>query len=188
MSGSSHTRIASPKPADYLAVMSRAVFQAGLSWAQIDRQWDSLCDAFQGFEPRTVARYRDNDIRRITAHPNVLRSERKVKATIHNAQAFLDIDRQYGSFRRYARSFATYDALVDDLNRRFAYVGAISAYYFLFRVGENVPAFSRWIGTVAGEHPRIREMVAGDKAKTRRRKPRAGRPSKIRPRSMSSKR
>src|SRR5271165_7146378 len=70
-----HERIAKPTLADYLAVMSRAVFQAGLSWAQIDRQWDSLCTAFDDFDPRKVARYRARDIKRIMATPGILHSE-----------------------------------------------------------------------------------------------------------------
>ena len=140
--------------------MSRAVFQAGLSWTAIDRQWDSLCDAFDGFDPRTVARYGENDIRRIMAHPGILHSDRKIRATIRNAQTLLDLDREFGSFRRYARSFTTYDSIANDIKRRFAHVGDISIYYLLYRTGERVPPFSRWIKTVKGDHPRIREMVS----------------------------
>jgi 3-methyladenine DNA glycosylase/8-oxoguanine DNA glycosylase len=139
--------------------MSRAVFQAGLSWAAIDRQWDSLCQAFGAFDPKRVARYGEPDVRRIMAHPGILHSERKIRATIRNAQTFLDLDREHGSFRRYAQSFKTYDAAADDIKRRFSHVGDISVYYFLFRVGERVPPFDRWIKTVEGDHPRIREMV-----------------------------
>lgn len=159
MSGATHKRIAKPALSDHLAVMSRAVFQAGLSWAAIDRQWDALCEAFDGFDPRTVARYRDADVQRIMAHRGVLHSERKIRATIHNAQVMLGLDREHRGFRHYLRSHARYETLVADLRRRFSYVGDISAYYFLFRVGEQVPVFGRWIQTVTGEHPRIREMV-----------------------------
>lgn len=144
--------------------MSRAVFQAGLSWAVIDRQWDSLCEAFDGFDPRKVSRYGDADVRRIMSHPGILHSERKIRATIRNAQAMLDVDREFGSFGRYVRSFKTYDATAADIKRRFSHVGDISVYYFLFRVGECVPPFGRWIKTVEGDHPRIREMVGASLA------------------------
>jgi len=160
MSGATHKRIAKPELSDYLAVMSRAVFQAGLSWAVIDRQWDALCEAFDAFDPRAVGRYRDADVRRILAHPGILHSERKIRATIHNAQVVLELDREHRGFKRYLRSHARYDELVADLKRRLSHVGDISAYYFLFRVGERVPPFARWIKTVSGEHPRIREMVS----------------------------
>jgi len=154
-----HVRIGKPTPSDYLAVMSRAVFQAGLSWAAIDRQWLALCDAFDGFDPRTVAKYSDKDVRRIMRHPGILHSERKIKATIANALAILELENEHRSLRRYLRSHGSYAELIADLRKRFKYVGDISAYYFLYRVGETVPPLGRWRKTVEGDHPRIREMV-----------------------------
>ena len=154
-----HVRIRDPKPADYLAVMSRAVFQAGVSWAQIDRQWSALLAAFERFEPRRVARYGEKDIVRILDHPGIPHARRKVEATIRNAKSVLSAESEHGSMRAYLRSLGRYDAVVADLHERFAYVGDISAYYFLYRVGEPVPPFSTWIKTVKGEHPRIKEMV-----------------------------
>jgi DNA-3-methyladenine glycosylase I len=139
--------------------MSRAVFQAGLSWAAIDRQWDPLRIAFDGFEPTRVACYRAKDVKRIMATRGILHSERKIEATIANAATLLALDEEFGGFRSYLRSHGTYGRLTADLKRRFSYVGDISAYYFLYRVNEKVPAFKSWIKTVEGEHPRIREMV-----------------------------
>jgi 3-methyladenine DNA glycosylase Tag len=155
-----HERIADPTLADYLAVMSRAVFQAGVSWAQIDGQWESLRTAFDGFEPRKVARYGETDIKRIMATPSIVHSERKIKATIANAIAILKLDKEHGGLRKYLRSHRSYDEVTADLKRRFSHVGPITAYYFLYRVGEKVPPFKRWIKTVEGDHPRIEEMVA----------------------------
>jgi len=152
-----------PAGADYLGVMSRAVFQAGLSWAAIDHQWAALLDAFDGFDPRAVARYRDADVKRIMQHPGILHSERKIKATIANAKTLLALTKASGSFRKYLRSHGRYDEVVADLKRQFAFVGDVSAYYFLFRVGEKVPPFGRWIKTVEGDHPRIREMTSKSK-------------------------
>ncbi|MBC5824328.1 MAG: hypothetical protein GIW99_11895 [Candidatus Eremiobacteraeota bacterium] len=57
------------------------------------------------------------------------------------------------------RSHRDYERLREDLRRRFAFVGDVSVYYFLFRVGERVPPFSEWASTVKGNHPRVREMV-----------------------------
>jgi 3-methyladenine DNA glycosylase Tag len=160
MGGETHKRIKPRSLTDYLAVMSRAVFQSGIRWAAIDKQWESLCVAFDGFDPRLVARYGDYDIKRAMQHPGILHSERKIRATIHNAQTMLDIDREFRGFRNYLRSHQGYPALTVDLKKRFSHVGEISAYYFLFRVGEPVPPFHRWIKTAEGDHPRIREMVA----------------------------
>lgn len=139
--------------------MSRAVFQAGLSWAAIDRQWEALCDAFDGFDPANVARYGERDIQRILQYPGILHSDRKTRAAVANAKALLEVQRCHGTVRKYLRSFRSYDELVAGLRERFSHVGEISAYYFLFRVGERVPSFARWSKTVKGDHPRIREMV-----------------------------
>jgi 3-methyladenine DNA glycosylase Tag len=159
-----HRRSKPASAAGYLAVMSRAVFQAGLSWAAIDRQWKSLCDAFQDFNPRLVARYRAQDISRILKHPGILHSRRKIAATIANAKTMLELEREFGSVASYLRSFRGYDALAADLKRRFSNVGDVSAYYFVYRVGGVVPPFGRWIKTVAGDHPRIKEMVGTQNA------------------------
>jgi len=161
-----HSRFQPRTLADYLAVMSRAVLQAGVSWAQIDRQWSQVCAAFDGFDARMVARYGPRDIKRIGETAGIRNGERKLRATIHNAQTMIDLAERYGSFAQYLRSFSSYDELCADIKARFAYVGDISAYYFLFRVGEKVPPFARWSQTVKGEHPRIAEMVKGKKSAT----------------------
>ncbi|HEY7981334.1 MAG TPA: DNA-3-methyladenine glycosylase I [Candidatus Eremiobacteraceae bacterium] len=162
----SHNRIAKPSLADYLAVMSRAVFQAGLSWAAIDRQWEPLRKAFDDFDVKKVSRYRTPDINRIMTSPGILHSKRKIQATIKNAATILALDKECKGFRNYLRSLGSYEELTVDLKKRFSFVGDISAYYFLYRVGEPVPPFSKWIKTVEGDHPRIREMVAETKPRT----------------------
>jgi len=67
-----HTRARPRSLAQYLAVMSRAIFQAGLSWALIDRQWDALSAAFDGFDPVKVARYGASDFKRLGATPGIV--------------------------------------------------------------------------------------------------------------------
>jgi 3-methyladenine DNA glycosylase Tag len=156
-----HKRIANPGLTDYLSVMSRAVFQAGLSWAAIDHQWELLLHAYEGFDVEKVARYDAEEVERIMTTPGILHSRRKIEATIKNAATFLALDKEYKGFRNYLRSLGSYEELTVDIKRRFSFVGDISAYYFLFRVGEKVPPFKQWIKTVEGDHPRIKEMVGG---------------------------
>ncbi|GAC1568615.1 MAG: hypothetical protein NVS2B3_13170 [Vulcanimicrobiaceae bacterium] len=149
-------------PADlagYLAVLTRAVFQAGLSWAFVERRWAAYERLFARFDPRIVARFDDADIERILADGGVVRSRKKVAATIANARALLELERS-GGVAAYLASFSSYDALARDLRERFAYVGELSAYYFVFLVGGRVPRFEEWERTVAGDHPRMRETVA----------------------------
>ncbi len=145
--------------ADYLAVMSRAIFQAGMSWKLIDSKWDAYLRLFEGFEPILVAAFGEGDIERIMTDGGVVRTYKKIAGTIENARTLLALDREYGGFRNYLRSFDSYDALAANLKRRFQFLGELSAYYFLFRVGEPVPRFEVWEQTVPGDHPRMREMI-----------------------------
>jgi hypothetical protein len=92
---------------------------------------------------------------------------RKVVATIANARALDAIDREYGGIPNYLRSFDGYDGLAADMRKRFAFMGEMNVWYFLFRVGEPVPPFEKWIETIRGEHPRMREMVLQARAQGR---------------------
>jgi hypothetical protein len=143
---------------DYLEVMTRAVFQAGLSWRQIARHWEAYRAAFADFDVPTIAAFGDEDVERILKTPGILRSPRKVLATIRNARSMLELDRECG-FPSYLRGFDDYALLSKDLKRRFAFMGEMNAWYFLFRVREPVPRFESWVKTIPGEHPRMREMV-----------------------------
>lgn len=145
--------------ADYLEVMTRAVFQAGLSWAAIGKHWEAYRAAFDAFDPARVAAYSDFDVDRLMNEAGVLHSERKIRATIQNAQTLLALDREHGGFKNYLRSFRSYDKLEADIRKRFKFMGAMNAWYFLFRVQEPVPRFEHWVTTIPGEHPRMKEMV-----------------------------
>lgn len=145
-------------PADYFEVMTRAVFQAGVRWRQIAERWDAYREAFAQFDPTAVAVYDDFDVERVLATPGILRVRRKVLATIANARALVEIERDAG-IAAYLRSFETYAMLAKALKKRFAFMGDLNVWYFLFRIGEPVPKFEAWVATIPGEHPRMREMV-----------------------------
>jgi DNA-3-methyladenine glycosylase I len=151
--------IAPASLADYFEVMTRAVFQAGVRWKQIADAWDAYSAAFSAFDPVRVAAYDELDVERVLEAPGVLRVPRKVRATIANARAVLEAEREYGGFAKYLRSFDSYEALAKDFKRRFSFMGDMNVWYFLFRTGEPVPPFESWVRTIRGEHPRMREMV-----------------------------
>jgi 3-methyladenine DNA glycosylase Tag len=162
-------RIVPATLADYLEIMTRAVFQAGLSWALIESKWDDFRREFHGFDPERIAALNDAEIAYLSEDAKLLRSRKKVVATVENAKTMLALEREFGGFVKYLRSFTAYDALRADLRKRFKYVGDISVYYFLFRVGEPVPPYAQWATTVEGVHPRVREMLAlgGDESAQR---------------------
>jgi 3-methyladenine DNA glycosylase Tag len=145
--------------ADYLAIISRAVFQASLSWKQIENNWDSYLVAFQNFDPHVVALFDEAEIDKLMEFPGVIHSRKKISATIKNAKAILELDEKHGGFANYLRSKSSYEELSKDIRKKFSFMGELSVYYFLFRVKEPVPDFEQWSKTIEGEHPRMREMV-----------------------------
>jgi DNA-3-methyladenine glycosylase I len=66
-------------------------FQAGLSWKTILYKRAAFRDAFDGFDPVRVARYRPGDVERLLGNQGIIRSRAKIEATIGNARAFLDM-------------------------------------------------------------------------------------------------
>jgi hypothetical protein len=149
-----------PAPRDVLAVIARAVFQAGVSWAQIAKNWDAYERAFDGFDPQIVAAFGDVDVERVLSEPGILRMPRKVHAVIANARSLCDVLAAFGTFATYTDSFAEYDDLERDMRGRFSFLGEMNVWYVLFRCGRPVPHFDDWITTIKGDHPRMREMVA----------------------------
>lgn len=133
---------------DYLAVMSRAVFEPGLNWSVVEAKWPGIVAAFDGFDPVRVASYAPPDIERLMADPHIIRNRRKIEAVIHNAGEMLDLEAA-GGFRAYLRSKGSYEELVADMRSRFKFLGESGAYHFLYSVGEPVPTWDDWMGAHA---------------------------------------
>jgi DNA-3-methyladenine glycosylase I len=79
--------------------------QAGLSWATILRKRAAYRKAFDRFDPRKVARYGDRDVRRLLGDAGIVRNRQKVASAITNAQAFLRVQEEFGSFDAYIWRF-----------------------------------------------------------------------------------
>jgi DNA-3-methyladenine glycosylase I len=125
--------------ADYLEVMTKAVFQSGMSWAVVERKWDGFRKAFHEFDPEKVASLKPREIDRICDDPTVIRNTRKILATVDNADTLLSLDREHKGFKKYLRSHGGYWETAADLKRQFSFLGDFGAYYFLYVVGEDVP-------------------------------------------------
>lgn len=151
--------VADASIADVFEVMTRAVFQAGVSWAQIAKHWKAYRGAFSEFDIERVVIYDEDDVTRILVEPGILRMPRKVRAVIHNARELQHVAREFESFHNYVATFSNYDAVAKDMKKRFAFMGDMNVWYLLFRIGESVPRFESWVATIPGEHPRMREMV-----------------------------
>lgn len=157
-------RILAPTLDDHLAVMSRAIFQAGLSWAFIESHWSAFLAAFDRFSIARVAAYGEADLERLMETEGIVHSRSKIEATFHNARVLRDLAQAYGSIEAYLASFPDHDARFADARKRFAFLGELSAYYWLFRTGAPVPPFETWIARQEKDHPRVREMVMAGRA------------------------
>lgn len=125
--------------AGYLEVLSKAVFESGMSWKVVEAKWPGFREAFAGFDPETIAGFSPDDIDRLTNDTRIIRNRRKIEATIHNAATILALDREFGSFQNYLRGEGGFDGLVKEMPKRFKHLGAFGVYYFLYVVGEPVP-------------------------------------------------
>ena len=130
--------------------------QAGLSWLTVLKKREAYRQAFDGFDPRKVARYDARKVKRLLADEGIIRNRMKIEAAIANAQAFLEVQRELGSFDAYVWQFvggqpirnrrktirevpprsAESDAMSADLRRRgFRFVGSTICYAFMQATG-----------------------------------------------------
>ena len=79
--------------------------QAGLSWETILRRREAYRRAFDGFDVERIAAYADEDAGRLLADPGIIRNRAKIAATIGNARAVLELQREGTSFDAYVWSF-----------------------------------------------------------------------------------
>jgi 3-methyladenine DNA glycosylase Tag len=135
---------------DYLEVMTKSVFQSGISWKVIDSKWAGFKEAFFDFDPVRIAELDPPDVDRLAEDTRIVRNRRKIEATIHNAQTMVDLDREHGSFKKYLRSKGGFDEIVADMKRRFKFLGDSGTYVFLYVVGEPVPAHEDWMAAHGG--------------------------------------
>ena len=128
----------------YLEVMSKAVFQSGMSWAVIDKKWPGINEAFQGFEPLAVASLTEAQIAKLATDTRIIRNRKKVEAIVDNARKIVELDEKHKGFKKYLRSHGGFEGTVKDLRKQFRFMGETGCYYFLYVVKEEVPDYDTW--------------------------------------------
>lgn len=123
---------------DYLEVISKVVFQSGMSWKMIENKWPGIQEAFDGFDVNKVADYDERDIERLSQDTRVIRNYKKLVAITSNARKLLELDKQHG-FKNYLRMHGDFDATLQAMRKDFKFLGPMGVYYFLYVVGETVP-------------------------------------------------
>jgi len=80
-------------------------FQAGLSWITVLKKRENFRKAFDNFDYKKIANYNQNKIDELLDNPGIIRNKLKVNATISNAQAFMEVQKEFGSFSTYIWKF-----------------------------------------------------------------------------------
>lgn len=130
--------------------------QAGLSWKTVLHKRNAYRKAFHKFNPQKIAKYTEHDAARLLGNAGIIRNRLKIRAATKNAQAFLKIQKEFGSFDTYIWNFVggtpithriqntrsipvttkESDAMSKDLKKRgFTFVGSTICYAFMQAVG-----------------------------------------------------
>jgi len=142
---------------EYFALLSRAVFSAGLGPKVVESRWADMGMAFHGFDPDQVMLMGEEDVARLLSDPAVIRNRRKIEAVIKNAGTFLEQVEErkaaaggtggaargaavngHAAFHDYLLDLgagADLDLAADGLAQVFAHLGRTSAMFFLFSAG-----------------------------------------------------
>jgi DNA-3-methyladenine glycosylase I len=131
-------------PAEYLASISRAALQAGISWKVVEAKWPGIEKAFKGFDPAKVAGFSGDDIDKLMDNREVIRNRTKIEGIILNARRVLELIKEHGSFKAYLKSLGGFDDQLKGLHRDFSFMGESTAYWFLWHIGEKVPGWQEW--------------------------------------------
>ncbi len=130
--------------------------QAGLSWLTVLRKRENYRKAFDHFDPAKIARYNDKKVKELLSNEGIIRNRLKIASAVRNAKAFLDVQKEFGSFDKYIWQFVDgkpqknriadikelpatsprSDAMSQDLKKRgFNFVGSTICYAFMQAVG-----------------------------------------------------
>jgi DNA-3-methyladenine glycosylase I len=88
-------------------------FQAGLSWLTILKKRENFRKAFDNFDANIIATYTEDKIQTLMQDNGIIRNQMKIRATISNAQAFLRLQKEYGSFDKYIWQFTNHQPIVN---------------------------------------------------------------------------
>lgn len=130
--------------------------QAGLSWITVLRKREAYRAAFDGFDPQKVACYDQAKVQELLQNPGIIRNQLKIRSSIRNAQLFLKVQEEFGSFDRFIWAYvkgrpiigswehldqvpsttALSERISQDLKKRgFGFVGPTIIYSFMQAVG-----------------------------------------------------
>ena len=88
-------------------------FQAGLSWITVLRKRENFRNAFDNFDYKKIVNYDENKFDELINNAGIIRNKLKIRATISNAESFIKIQKEFGSFSKYIWKFVNYKPIVN---------------------------------------------------------------------------
>lgn len=125
-------------------------FQAGLSWECVLNKRESFRQAYDNFNIDKICNYTENEIKELSENKDIIRNKLKIKASINNAKIFKSIQKEFGSFSNYLKTFTkdniiyetdkTTNFLSDNISkdlikRGMKFVGSTIIYSYLQAIG-----------------------------------------------------
>ena len=125
-------------------------FQAGLSWECVLNKREAFRETFDGFDYQEIALYDKSKVEELRLNPHIIRNQQKINAAITNAQVFMEIQKEYGSFDTYIWRFTDgetihennrtssplSDTIASDLHQRgIRFMGTTLVYSYLQAIG-----------------------------------------------------
>ena len=128
-------------------------FQAGLSWECVLNKRKSFREAFDNFDYKKIANYKEDKIEELLGNEKIIRNKLKINASINNAKVFMEIQKEYGTFAKYIWHFSNNkiiknednvvratsplsDEISKDLQKRgMKFVGSTIIYSYLQAIG-----------------------------------------------------
>lgn len=133
--------------------LSLELFHIGLSWQLVLSKYDNFMMAFDQFDYEKVAQYDEEKIAALLDNEGIIRHRKKIEATINNANRFVEVQKEVGSFSKYIWNFSDNqqilsesddrptsnnlsDLVTKDLkNRGFKFIGSVTIYSYLQAIG-----------------------------------------------------
>lgn len=130
--------------------------QAGLSWSTILTKMDTLCQAFENFDPKKLIKYNDEKIEKLLTNDGIIKNRLKINAVFHNAKMYFDLCIKYGSLDSFLWNYVDGETIMNqwekieevpassplsdliskDLKKEgFKFIGTTTIYAFMQSVG-----------------------------------------------------
>lgn len=130
---------------DHLEIISKAVFQSGMSWDVVKNKWPGMTEALGGWHADRIAALSEDEVAELTSDSRMIRSKGKISGTIHNAKALLRLEEdEVGGYEGWLSRLpgeSDFGAAVKAFKKEFKWVGAFGLFYYLYVVKQPVISY-----------------------------------------------